>query len=145
MMEKMNIKELQTRQEVLEGFHVMKLLRPQYTEQTYVELVEEARKNESYRQFALRSKGRIVAIVGFQSMITLYYGKFIWVCDLVTDTASRSNGFGEQLLTFVQSLVKEEGYDRIALSSGLQREHAHRFYEEKMGYERASFVFTKSL
>lgn len=144
-MENRTIEELQSRQDLLEGFHIMKLLRPQFTEQSYIALVEEAQKNEAYRQFALRVNGRIVAVIGFQPMITLYYGKYIWVCDLVTDTASRSKGFGEQLLTFVHSLAKKEGFDRIALSSGLQREHAHRFYEEKMGYERASFVFTKTL
>lgn len=144
-MEKRTIEQLQSRQDLLEGFHIMKLLRPQFTEQSYLALVEEAQKNEAYRQFALRVDGRIVAVIGFQPMITLYYGKYIWICDLVTDTASRSKGFGEQLLTFVHSLAKKEGFDRIALSSGLQREHAHRFYEEKMGYERASFVFTKTL
>ncbi|MDW0114793.1 MULTISPECIES: GNAT family N-acetyltransferase [Sporosarcina] len=144
-MENRTIEELQSRQELLEGFHVMRYLRPQFTEQSYIALVEEAQKNETYRQFALRVDGRIVAVIGFQPMITLYYGKYIWVCDLVTDIAFRSKGFGEQLLTFVHSLAKKEGFDRIALSSGLQREHAHRFYEEKMGYERASFVFTKTL
>jgi hypothetical protein len=32
-----------------------------------------------------------------------------------------------------------------ALSSGLQRADAHRYYERRMRYERLSFVFGKSL
>jgi hypothetical protein len=48
-------------------------------------------------------------------------------------------------LSFVQDLVKDEGYETVALSSGLQREKAHRFYEDKMGYDKVSFVFKKML
>lgn len=78
-------------------------------------------------------------------MITLYYGRFVWVCDLVTDNNKRSNGYGDKLLSYVHEWAKENGYQSVALSSGLQRTDAHRFYEEKMGYDKVSYVFKKNL
>ena len=38
-----------------------------------------------------------------------------------------------------------EGCEVVGLSSGLRRVDAHRFYEERMGYDRAGFVFTKQV
>ena len=139
------IGELLTDSEIMAGYTVMKQLRSHLDEQTYIAIVKEAIAKEGYRQFALREKDRIVAVIGFQPMLTLYYGKYIWVCDLVTDAAARSKGYGEKLLSFVQDLVKSEGYESISLSSGIQREEAHRFYVEKMGYDKVSFVFKKML
>ncbi|SFA85457.1 Acetyltransferase (GNAT) family protein [Bacillus sp. UNCCL13] len=78
-------------------------------------------------------------------MITLYNGKFIWVSDLVTDANIRSNGHGAALLNYVEKWAKKNGYDIVSLSSGLQRVDAHRFYEEKMNYDKTSYVFLKRL
>jgi GNAT superfamily N-acetyltransferase len=78
-------------------------------------------------------------------MITLYYGRFIWVCDLVTLPEERSKGYGEKLLTYVHQYAVENGYNIVSLSSGLQRVDAHRFYEEKMRYNKVSYVFLKKL
>ncbi|OLN22209.1 GNAT family N-acetyltransferase [Domibacillus antri] len=141
----MNVMELKTEKEILSAFPVMSQLRTHLDEKMYVELVNEAMEKDSYRLFALIDGEKIVAVTGFKPMITLYYGRFVWVCDLVTDAAARSRGYGEKLLEFVQEWADENGYGQVALSSGLQREGAHRFYEEKMGYERVSFVFKNSL
>ena len=139
------INELLTDSEIIDGFSVMKQLRSHLDEQTYMDIVKEAIVKEDYRQFALLENETIVAIIGFQPMITLYYGNYIWISDLVTDAAVRSKGYGETLLSFVQDLAKGEGYETVALSSGLQRKDAHRFYEDKMGYDKVSFVFKKML
>lgn len=78
-------------------------------------------------------------------LICRYIGEFIWVCDLVTDSTKRSKGYGEKLLAYVHEWAKANHYETVALSSGLQRTDAHRFYEEKMGYNKASYVFKKAL
>ncbi len=70
---------------------------------------------------------------------------FVWVCDLVTDDNHRSNGYGEKLLSYVHGWAKENGYESVALSSGLQRRDAHRFYEDRMHYDKVSYVFRTSL
>ncbi|MFD1389002.1 GNAT family N-acetyltransferase [Oceanobacillus oncorhynchi subsp. oncorhynchi] len=141
----MEIKELTTEKEWLEAYHVMCQLRTHLDESSYLELVKEAVKVERYHLAALYEGGRMVAVAGFKPMTTLYYGRFVWICDLVTDENSRSKGYGEQLLDFIHQWAKKRRFESVALSSGLQRHSAHRFYEEKMDYSKVSFVFKKEM
>lgn len=144
-MDTLTCKELHSQKEIVEAFPVMHQLRTHLDEKSFLELVMEAKEKDMYRLFALYDQGEIVAVTGFKPMITLYYGRFVWVCDLVTDNNKRSNGYGETLLSYVHEWARENGYERISLSSGLQRIDAHRFYEEKMSYEKVSYVFKKEL
>lgn len=141
----LTVKELRSRNEIIEAFTVMKQLRTHLDENSFLELVTEAQEKESYKIMALLENDAVVAVIGFQPMITLYYGRFVWVCDLVTDEDKRSKGYGEKLLTYVHEWAKEHHYNSVALSSGLQRTGAHRFYEEKMNYKKVSYVFKKAL
>ncbi len=141
----LTINELQSQKEILEAFPVMNQLRSHLDEKTYLDLVTEAIEKDKYRLFALYDQGKVVAVTGFKPMITLSSGRFVWICDLVTDKNKRSKGYGEKLLHFVQNWAKENGYGNVSLSSGLERIDAHRFYEEKMGYDKVSYVFKKPL
>lgn len=147
MMETKNgvIKELKNKSEWKEAFPIMKQLRTHLNEADFLELVKESSKMENYRLFALYDQSRVVAVTGFMPMITLYNGRFIWVCDLITDEKCRSNGYGKALLAFVHSWAIENGFKIVSLSSGLQRVDAHRFYETKMEYNKTSYVFLKRL
>lgn len=139
------IKEMKTKEQWLEAFQVMQELRQHLDEKTYLDLVEEAHQKDMYRIYALYDGGELVAVTGFKPMITLYYGRFVWVCDLVTSEQHRSKGYGKKLLTFVENWAVENGYQSVALSSGVQKKEAHRFYKEKMFYEPVSLVFRKGL
>ncbi len=141
----MNIKELHNDDELEEAFPIMRQLRPQHDLLNYLDIVKDAKENDNYRLFALYDQGEIAAVIGFKPMITLYYGRFVWVCDLVTAEYKRSMGYGERLLSFVHKWASENEYEAVALSSGLHRSDAHRFYEDKMDYERVSFVFKKEI
>jgi GNAT superfamily N-acetyltransferase len=144
-MNTLTIKELQSRNEIIGAFPVVRQLRTHLDESSYLELVIDAQEKDRYKMFALINDDEIVAVIGFKPMITLYYGRFVWVCDLVTDTNKRSKGYGEKLLTYVHEWAKENNYESVALSSGLQRTDAHRFYEDKMNYDKVSYVFKASL
>ncbi|MRH44173.1 GNAT family N-acetyltransferase [Aquibacillus halophilus] len=139
------IKELKCLEEIKQAFPVMKQLRTHLDQETYVELVTEAREVDQYKMYALLEDDIIVAVIGFKPMITLYNGRFIWVCDLVTDSDKQSKGYGQKLLSYVHDWAKLHNYHCVSLSSGLQREDAHRFYEEKMGYDKVSYVFKTNL
>ncbi|WP_377890687.1 GNAT family N-acetyltransferase [Alkalihalobacillus sp. R86527] len=139
------IKEMKSTEELKEAFVVMRELRPNLDEETYLEYVNEAREKGSYHLYALYEEGEIVAVIGFSPMITLYYGRSIWVYDLVTRKEDRSKGYGKALLSFVEQWAVDDNYTTIALSSGMQRYDAHRFYEEKMSYNKVSYVFKKEL
>ncbi|RKL68963.1 GNAT family N-acetyltransferase [Salipaludibacillus neizhouensis] len=139
------IEELKTQEEIESAYPIMSQLRNHLSEKAYVELILEAQIKEQYRLFALYENEKIVAVIGFMPMITLYYGRFIWVCDLVTDETQRSSGFGEELLTFVHDWARKNKYNSVALSSGIDRKDTHRFYEGKMNYKKVSYVYRTTL
>ncbi|BAC12267.1 GNAT family N-acetyltransferase [Oceanobacillus iheyensis] len=137
----MKITMLTTKDQWLEAFPIMKQLRTHLDKGSYISLISEAVEKDNYRLYALYDHQKMVAVVGLKPMITLYYGRFVWVCDLVTDNIYRSRGYGEYLLNFVHTWAADNKYESVALSSGIERYQAHRFYEEKMDYEKVSYVF----
>ncbi|MGW7916724.1 GNAT family N-acetyltransferase [Staphylococcus xylosus] len=126
-------------------YPLMSRLRTHLILDEYLELVRESIEKDNYEMYGLYVEDKLASVIGFEPMTTLYYGRFIWVCDLVTDDKYRSFGYGEKLLSYIENLAKEKNYDVIALSSGLQRKSAHRFYEDKMEYNKPSYVFKKAL
>lgn len=143
MIDTLVIQELNTQAEILEAFPLIKQLLSHLDEESYLKIIMEAKEKENYKMCALIDGGEIVAVIGFRPLVALYYGRSIWVSNLVTDENKRSKGYGEKLLSYVHQWAKENGYESIALSSALERTAAHRFYENKMNYNKISYVFKK--
>ncbi|WP_257215891.1 GNAT family N-acetyltransferase [Fredinandcohnia onubensis] len=138
------IRELKTAEEWKLAFPVMNQLRTHLDLEEFIALVTDMQP-QGYRLFALIDDGKVAAVTGVAQQLNLYYGNHMYVYDLVTDEAVRSKGYGEALLSYIHELGRELGCGLVALTSGLQRVDAHRFYEDKMGYERQSFAFVKEL
>lgn len=136
------IRELSTQDELKEAFLIMKQLRTHLSEALFLSMVEEM-KPAGYTVFGCFDDEQLVAVAGFSITVNLYYGKHVWVYDLITDQHTRSKGYGEELLNFIESFALHNNCNCVALSSGLQRVDAHRFYEDKMGYSKMSYVFKK--
>ncbi|MFC7058233.1 GNAT family N-acetyltransferase [Halovenus salina] len=60
----------------------------------------------------------------------------------MTDADHRSKGFGKQLFQYLVDWAEDKGCEKVALSSGVQRDQAHRFYEDHVEMDRASYVYT---
>nr|ART40796.1 L287 [uncultured bacterium] len=73
-----------------------------------------------------------------------YEGRRLYVDDLVTDTAHRSQGVGRFLIAQLEARARDLGCDVLALDSGTQRTFAHRFYFRE-GFVIPSFCFRKTL
>jgi len=140
----MDIKELKSEKELKESYPVMHELRDNLSENEYLNLIK-LMVNNGYRLFALIDSDQIVSLAGIQILTNFYYDKHIWIYDLVTKQSERSKGYGKNLLEFIESLAREENCKTVALSSGLERTDAHKFYEYHMNYGKPSYVFTKSI
>lgn len=140
----MTIRELTTEGEFRAAFRVMRELRDDLDEQAYMELLAEMRPN-GYRLLAAEEGDGIVALAGIGRGVNFYYGHYMWVYDLITSEDARSKGHGLALLLYVEELARREGCETLALSSGLQRSDAHRFYIDKAQMEKRSFTFVKTL
>ncbi len=123
---------------------VMVQLRTDLDETAYMDLLTSMRP-DGYRLFALEDGDDIKALAGVSIGTNFYYRRYLWVYDLITTEADRSSGHGAALMGELERFAREEGCDTIALGSGLQRKDAHRFYEDRLGYQRASYTFHKTL
>lgn len=136
--------ELTSKDQWLEAFPVMKQLRTDLTEELYLEMLNEMAQ-EGYKLFALFNEGTIVSLAGINLRVNFYNKKHVFINDLVTDKIARSCGYGERLLYHIHEWASENGAEFVALESGLQRTSAHRFYEEKMMYDKWCYSFRKDL
>ncbi|MDR1889618.1 MAG: GNAT family N-acetyltransferase [Zoogloeaceae bacterium] len=71
-------------------------------------------------------------------------GRSIYVDDLVTDIACRSQGVGKALLNWLEARARMYACDALTLTSGVQRSDAHRFYFRE-GFAIPAFCFRKKL
>ena len=126
-----------------ESYEVMRELRTHLTKEVYLARVEEMRAR-GYRLLALKVEGEIAALAGVTFDLNFYWGRHLFVYDLVTAEAHRSKGYGKRLLDYIHELARKEDCEAVALSSAFAREGAHRFYERE-GYERTGYTFRKRL
>jgi GNAT superfamily N-acetyltransferase len=143
MKKMIEIKELAFN-ELEQAFAVVSQLRTHLSLEQYIDLVKIMKPN-GYQIVCLFENGKIISYAGFAELTNLYYGKHIWVYELVTDKAMRGEGYGGLLLSHIEKYAADKSLNCIALSSGVQREEAHRFYENHGNYEKVSYVFKKNL
>ena len=140
----MEVRELKDQEELTAGYRVMRQLRDHLSLGQFLALYE-AMQDKGYRLFGLVDGGEIVAVAGVFVTTNLIDGRHVWVDDLVTDERLRSRGYGQALLSFVHEYARQQGCSLVGLASGVQREDAHRFYEQKIGYVRTAYDYKKSV
>ncbi|MER0468563.1 GNAT family N-acetyltransferase [Bacillus cabrialesii subsp. cabrialesii] len=138
-----HMKQLTTKEEWAESYPVMSELRTELDKETYLQRLEACVQKESYLLFALYEDTAIMALCGALPRVSIHKGEHLWIADLVTSAPYRSKGYGKMLLDFAADWAKKAGCGSVSLSSGLQRKDAHRFYTDKMGFARESYLFRK--
>ena len=108
-------------------FDVMAELRPHLKRESFVPLVR-SMESDGFRLALISNGGRVVAVAGYRISTNLFYGKHLYVDDLVTSDAERSQGHGRELLAWLRALAVERGCSAFHLDSDVQRKRAHAFY-----------------
>jgi GNAT superfamily N-acetyltransferase len=123
----LTISHAQTPEAIARCHPVISQLRPHLTADAF--------KEQALRQmgdgFALlyaESNGAVAGVAGYRITENLAWGRFLYVDDLVTDEAWRSQGIGSALLDFLMAEARENGCTEFHLDSGVQRFGAHRLY-----------------
>jgi GNAT superfamily N-acetyltransferase len=81
-----------------------------------------------YRLATLERDGQIEAVAGYRLLENLAWNRFLYVDDLVTRSASRDQGLGKRLLTWLLREARRLECAELHLDSGVQRHAAHGFY-----------------
>lgn len=138
----MQIRELDFR-ELLMAYEVVSQLRTTLTYDEFEDLIYEMRKSE-YKMIGIIDKEMLITYAGVAIQTNLYHKRHLYIFDLVTDEKHRGEKYGAMMLEYLNDYAKMGMCENIVLSSGFQREDAHRFYE-KNGFSKKSFVFLKSV
>jgi len=138
-----SIRLAEDREQIARCFPVMHQLRPQLASTEFTDRIE-MQQREGYRLAYLEDEGIVASLAGFRVMNVLWSGKTFYVDDLVTDTAMRSRGFGEQMIAWLIDLARREGCTTFSLDSGTHREQAHAFYF-RQGLRITDFHFQMQL
>lgn len=101
-------------------------------------------EKEGYCLAAIAESGRVVAVAGYRFMHTLFGGDTLYVDDLITLPAERSQGHGAALIKWLRAEARKNNCDMFHLDSGVQRARAHRFYFAN-GFHVGSFHFVEML
>src|SRR5215203_5191616 len=140
----MEIVELHSPAERTEVLPILRELYPWLDEGRYWTLLAEM-LDDGYRQFAVRNEAaEIVALAGVAVHVNLYYGRHLYVYDLVVREGARSKGYGDLLMDHVEGVARREGCETAALACGLERQGALRLYEGR-GYQKPSYAMRKAL
>jgi len=107
---------------------VMAELRPHIAEADFVTRVRRQTLESGYRLVYLEEAGQVRAVAGFRIAEFLAWGRILYVDDLVTAAATRSQGHGERILAWLVAHARAAGCTELHLDSGVQRFAAHRFY-----------------
>jgi len=84
---------------------------------------------------------KVIGFIHYAETSFLVEEPFIEVRTLVVDADNRRQGIGASLMSKAEGWAKSQGFQKVALYSGMARELAHKFYE-KIGYEKNhSFQF----
>lgn len=138
------IQELTATTQWIDAFPLMSQLRTELHVDEYLKLLNKMTK-EGYRLFSLYKGNQMKSLIGLVIRTNFYNKSHVYIYDFVSNENERSKGYGQQLLLYTHQWAKEQGVEYIALESGIQRTEAHRFYEEKMDYDKWCYSFRKKL
>ena len=122
------VRAITTDEEILSTRDVMRQLRPAIPADTYLDTVRRMMRTDGYHLAAAFDGETVRAVAGYRFMEKLFSGRTLYVDDLNTDEAFRSQGHGKALLDWLKREAKARDCRELELDSGVQREQTHRFY-----------------
>lgn len=139
-----DIQELHTEEQWQLAWPTINSLRPDLSCDDFLNSRAELIKN-GYRLFGLTVDKEIVCACGLVIYPHVVRKRDCWIYDLATLPSKRSQGFGKEMLKFVEQLAKEQGCSRICLHTRLHRAEAQNFYENHAQWVKTAYVYEKEL
>jgi len=118
-------------------------LRVDLSYKEFEDLIYDMRDME-YKMLGIMNGEELITYAGVTVQTNLYHKRHLYVFELVTDEKYRGKKYGKMMLDYLYDYAKIGMCENIVLSSGLQKEEAHNFYE-KNGFIKKSYIFLKSL
>ncbi|MCK4874914.1 MAG: GNAT family N-acetyltransferase [Sulfurimonas sp.] len=138
----MQIRELDLK-ELLTAYEVVSQLRTSLSYKEFEDLIYDMRDME-YKMLGIMDGETLITYAGVAVATNLYHKRHLYIYELVTDEKYRDKKYGKMMLDYLYDYAKMGMCENIVLSSGFEREDAHRFYSQN-GFVKKSFVFLKAI
>ncbi|MDS0474992.1 GNAT family N-acetyltransferase [Natrinema sp. 1APR25-10V2] len=99
---------------------------------------------DDYHLFGGFVDGELVAVAGVLVRSVLHHARHAWLYDLVVDESQRSEGYGTELVEFVEAWARERDCESVALASPLAKTDVHEYYDE-LEFDQWGYVIEKGL
>ncbi len=109
-------------------------------------VVTKIKSYPDYRIYVVMADGKIIGTFALLIMDNLAHmgAKSGIVEDVVVHPSRQGRGIGKQMMQFAMDRCRDKGCYKLALSSNIVREEAHRFYDS-LGFKRHGYSFIVDL
>lgn len=139
----LEIKELETLEEMLSQLPVIQHLYPALTTEKYRSMLADMLPN-NYGQAAVFENNVCIGISGFWIGTKLWCGKYLELDNVIVHPDHRSAGAGKLLSDYLQKKAEKIGCTILVLDAYTNNFGAHRFYYNQ-GFGPKGFHFVKVL
>jgi len=136
----MDVRELETESE---RWSAVPILRQLWTERPAEDVLAWTGEDD-YHLFGGYVDEELVGVAGVVLTTLLHHRTQAWLYDLVVDEPHRGNGYGIEVIDFVESWAAERDCEGVALASPESKEGVHDYYRDR-GYERWGYVIETGL
>lgn len=138
----MDVKRLDSPQDLEAAFVVLKELRTELEWNEFLEIYANARQRDDYQLVGVLEQTECVAVMGYRVLFDFVHGKHLYVDDLVTYPSCRSRGLGSKLLQFAETEAAKLGCRGLRLCTGESNQGGRKFYERE-GWRMRSVAYKK--
>ena len=135
--------ELTTRAEMLVQLPIIQQLYPDYTTETYGDLLDEMIPH-NYKQLIVVENNTTIGLAGFWIGTKLWSGKYLELDNVVVHQDFRSQKIGSIMTNYLNQKAIAENCNMIVLDAFTTNFGAHKFYMNH-GYVPKGFHFVKFL
>lgn len=142
----MQIKEIQTKEEIAESFSVLTQIYQNLHAETYIEdlltMMQSGYKMIGVFEDHHIENGRCIGIAGIRIVQKLNYGKVIEIEDFIIDRQKRGVGVGKMLIRFIEWQAALFGCQNIIGNLETKRQESQKIFARE-GFLLDGFFFKK--
>lgn len=135
---------VKTEHDLKRSYPVMKELRTNLEYEIFLDTYEKAHQTSGYELVAVEKGDQIVALMGYRFLHDYVHGKHVYIDDLVTTEAVRSQGVGSKLLKHAEAIAEKNDCKNLRLCTGFENEQGKKFYERN-GWNLRAVVYKKKM
>jgi GNAT superfamily N-acetyltransferase len=140
----LTIRDLVNKQQMLETYHLVNHMYKNLSLQDFSYNLDEMIKLNNYKIVAGYYQHKLVALSGYWISRMLYCGRYLQLSNFVCDSQYRNNGFGAQIIKYLETKAIKLQCNKIVLDSYIENKKSHAFYY-KHGFYIRGLHFMKDL